>query len=357
MTDTRENDKPFISWVHFGDLHIQNAEDDNYLDFLDLIADVNRHLSSDLDFAFLPGDNADDGTEPQYKLVRQALDRLTLPVHIIAGDHDRKAGTLDLFRLYLERDLYRAFTLRGFRLLFLNAMDGSTQKEFDFSDEQATWLKDELSQAQCEGLRVLVFTHLYPSELQSQAERVGHFIREFQVPLVEMGHTHYNELANDGRTIYAATRSTGQIEEGPPGFSITVIDDDVLSWKFKERGPWPFVMIISPADERLITRPESARHVVRGSVSIRAKIWGSSSFRSVVCCVDQAAERAMQLRGNCWELTSILVNQSGYYEPPPRREVDYENAIGPYESKGILGTELGPNEKGRKGPWPSWRSK
>jgi hypothetical protein len=59
------------------------------------------------------------------------------------------------------------------------------------------------------------------------------------VELVEMGHMHYNELANDGHTIYAVTRSTGQIEEGSPGFSFTAINGDVVSWKFTEHGPWP----------------------------------------------------------------------------------------------------------------------
>ena len=386
MTNTQASATPFISWVHFGDLHIQNAEDENYLDFLDLIADVNQYLSGDLDFAFLPGDNADDGIESQYQLVRRALDRLTLPVHIITGDHDRKAGTLDLFQRYLEPDLHRAITLRSFRLLFLNALDGETPKEFDFSDGQTAWLEQQLTQAHREGLRPLVFTHLYPSELKNQAKRFCQLIRKFRVEVVEMGHTHYNELANDGQTIYAATRSTGQIEEGPPGFSITTIDDDVVSWKFNERGAWPLVMIISPSDERLITRPESATHVVRGSVSIKAKIWGSSSLSSVVCCINQAAHQAMQHRGHCWELTwnsqsvpdgkhtivvtaetsegeqardeiSILVNQTGHYDSPLRHEIDYENAIGPWEAKAILGTELGPNEKGTKGPWPSWRSK
>jgi hypothetical protein len=374
----------FISWAHFGDLHIQNAEDENYLDFLDIIDEVNQHLFGDLDFAFLPGDNADDGTEPQYRLVRQALDRLTLPVHIITGDHDRKTGTLHLFQRYLEPQLYRAVSLRGFRLLFLNALD--TSQHFDFSAAQMKWLEEQLKEAQRKGLRPLVFTHLYPSELRTQGKPFSHLILEFNVELVEMGHTHYNELANDGRTIYAATRSTGQIEEGPPGFSITTIDDDVVSWKFKERGPWPFVMITSPADERLITRPSSSHHVVRGFVSIKAKIWGSSSLTSVVCSVDQAAPQPMQLRDHYWELRwdshsvadgphsvlvtaetsdgrqatdqiSILVNQAGHYDSPRRHEIDYENTIGPYETKGILGTELGPNEKGTKGPWPSWRTK
>lgn len=377
---------PFISWVHFGDLHIQHADDENYLDFLDLIADVNQHLSGDVDFVFLPGDNSDDGTEPQYQLVKQALDKLTLPVHVISGDHDRKAGTLDLFRQYLEADLYRAVTLREFRLLFLNAMDGRTAKEFDFGVGQLEWLEKQLRQAQHEGLRPLVFTHLYPSELATQAKRFTRLIQEFRVELVEMGHTHYNELANDGRTIYTATRSTGQIEEGPPGFSITVIDDNVVSWRFKERGAWPFVMITSPSDQRLITRPDSASHVVRGLVSIRAKFWGNSSIRSVVWSVNGAAAQPMQLCGSRWHCKwnsqevpdglhsimvsvqtsesqqtsdeiSIVVNQAGCYDSPPKREVDYENAIGRWESKGILGTELGPNERGTKGPWPSWRRK
>jgi hypothetical protein len=375
-----------ISWVHFGDLHIQNADDENYLDFLDLLKEVNQYLAGDVDFAFLPGDNADDGREAQYLLVRRALERLTLPVHIIAGDHDRKAGTLEMFERYLEPDSYRALTLRGFRLLFLNALDGKTSKDFDFSCGQMEWLEGQLRDAHGEGLRPIVFTHLYPSELKTQAKRFQQLIRDCGVEIVEMGHTHYNELANDGRTIYAATRSTGQIEEGPPGFSVTAIDGDVVSWKFKERGVWPFVLITSPADERLIIKPESAAHVVRGMVLIRAKVWGSLSFASVVCSVDEAASQPMELRGHCWEWSwnsqsvadgrhsivvtadtadgrrardeiSILVNQAGHYDAPPRREIDYENALGRWEGKGILGTELGPNEKGTKGPWPSWRGR
>jgi 3',5'-cyclic-AMP phosphodiesterase len=243
-----------LSWVHFGDLHIQNGQNENYLDFLDLIQEANEHLAGKVDFAFLPGDNAEDGTEEQYEVVRQALDRLTLPVHIIAGDHDKKSGTLQQFGRYLESELYRARTLRKFRLFFLNAMNGKTKKDFDLGAEQIEWLEREIKGARAEELRPLLFLHLYPSELQTSAAELTRLIREFGVELVEMGHTHYNELANDGRTIYAVTRSTGQIEEGPPGFSLTTIDGAVIAWKFKTCGAWPLVMITSPADEKLITR-------------------------------------------------------------------------------------------------------
>ena len=374
-----------LSWVHFGDLHIRGAQDENYQDFLGLIQDANRHLAGSVDFAFLPGDNADDGSEAQYELISKALNGLAMPLHIITGDHDRKAGDLDLFRRYLETDLFRAVSLRGFLLLFLNAMDGKNAKTFDFGPEQMEWIEGQLSVARSARFRPIVFTHLYPSELVTQAEKFTRLLREFEVELVEMGHTHYNEVANDGRIIYAATRSTGQIEEGPPGFSLTVLDGDVVSWKFKERGPWPFVMITSPADEKLITRPANAAHVVRGSTTIRAKVYGDVSLSAVTCSIDDRAPHKMQSGNGSWEMEwnssevqdgthrisvramgenteaedviSVFVNQNGYYTPPRRSAVDYENTIGAYPVKGLLNTQLGPNENGTKGPWPSWRGK
>ena len=374
----------FISWAHFGDLHIKEAQDENYEDFLELIRQANEHLAGKVDFAFLPGDNADDGTEAQYQLVRSALDRLEVPVHVITGDHDKKSGSLDPFQRYLGPSLYHALDLRSFRLMFLNAMDAQEPDVFDLGREQVTWLQRELEQARAARLRPLLFHHLYPSELQTQAGTLTRLIREFQVELVEMGHTHYNELANDGRVIYTATRSTGQIEEGPPGFSLTAIDRSVISWKFKERGAWPFAMITCPADEKLITRPDDPCHVIRGVIPIRARVWNRAPVSTVMCSVDGAPEQPMQLRGEYWQLSwnsqsagdgvhtisvrahngekseatdtiSVLVSQSGHYAAPERSPIDYENTIGAYPTKGILGTQLGPNENGTKGPWPSWR--
>jgi len=316
--------------------------------------------------------------------VEAALKRLSLPVHAIPGDHDKATGTLHLFQRYLAPALYRAVDVLGFRLLFLNAMDGISPQSFDFSEEQMSWLERQLNGARVTGLRPLVFTHLYPSELETQGGRFSRAVCQAGVELVEMGHTHYNELANDGRTIYATTRSTGQAEEGPPGFSITVIDDDVIGWKFKERERWPLAMITSPADEKLITRPASPHHVVRGEISVCARVWDAQPIRSVVMLAGQGCERRMQLIDGIWtckwnsadvddgvhrlsiraetvdtrtaeDTISILISQSGKYRESARHSTDYENAIGPYPEKCIVGTQLGPNENGTKGPWPSWR--
>ena len=88
-----------------------------------------------------------------------------------------------------------------------------------------------------------------------------------------MGHTHYNEIANDGRTLYSATRSTGQIEEGPVGYSVTNIDGKVISWRFVELGKLPVVVITSPSDERLLTGSSGN---ARGKLKVRAKFWGKA---------------------------------------------------------------------------------
>jgi 3',5'-cyclic-AMP phosphodiesterase len=59
------DDSSVLSWLHFGDLHITQADQQNYRDFLALIEDANNHLGDGVNFAVLPGDNADDGIEDQ----------------------------------------------------------------------------------------------------------------------------------------------------------------------------------------------------------------------------------------------------------------------------------------------------
>ena len=51
----------------------------------------------------------------------------------------------------------------------------------------------------------------------------------------------------------------------------------------------------------------------------------------------------------------VYSNQQGRYSVPLRHILDYQNALGEWPEKHILGTELGPNENGR--PWPSRRKR
>jgi len=226
---------------------------------------------------------------------------------------------------------------------------------------------------------IVVFMHAYPSEHKEEARELLDLFRKSGVSLVEMGHTHYNELANDGQIIYAATRSTGQIEEGPVGFSVTTLDGGVVSWKFKPKGEWPLVIITSPADRRLIVEASNPAQLVRGTVQVRARIWGEG-IKDVAMALDGNEVRPPTTLDDCtwaaeWDSTQLadgahvlsvtaststgqtsdritaLVNQKGEYKSPARYATDYENTVGEWRDKHILGTELGPNDNGRH--WPS----
>jgi hypothetical protein len=377
--DERSATNKALAWLHFGDLHITSDEQQNYRDLLALIDDANKHLRGAIDFAVLPGDNADDGTRDQYRLIRRAIDRLQIPLQVIAGDHDVKTGSLDPFREGLGYDLPGGATIGGYRCLFLHSAVFHDRGVFGLGDEQEAWLSRELEAASSAGLRPVLFMHAYPSEHGRSSALLAELIRRHHVLFVDMGHTHYNEIANDGRTIYAATRSTGQIEEGPVGFSLTILDRDVVSWKFKPLGAWPFVMITSPADQHFIVEPERPDQVVRGVVEVRARTWDDQEIVSATCEIDGDSPRAMTQAGpgavwRClWDSTdradgahriavrvinasgmvaddsvTVLIDQAGRYTPPVREPGDSVNAVGAWAEKGVLGTQLGPNKNGRR---------
>ena len=386
MRPSRENFRPLdasgiLSWVHFGDLHLTTEHEQNYQDLLALIAEANAHLAGEngVNFALLPGDNADNGREAQYRLLRRALEGLRLPIRALPGDHDIQSGSLDLFKQYLEPGLPKSFVAGGCRCVFLNSVDIEGTEGFGHGPEQLAYLARELAEAERRRERAVLFMHTYPSELGDAAPPVTALIRRSGgVRVVEMGHTHYNEVANDGRVIYAATRSTGQIEEGPVGFSITCLDGDVVSWKFKALSDlWPFVMVTAPADRDLLT---AALGPVRGTVEVRARAWDSRGIVRASCRVDDGEFQPM-FRTNdaavwrwAWDSTKVpagehrltvraentvgaagediitaLCEQTGAYEAPIRSLVDLENQIGARPDKGLLGTQLGPNKNGH--PW------
>lgn len=379
----KPDDANVVGWIDFGDLHLTTADQQNYTDLQQLIEEANHYLRDQLQFAVLPGDNAEHGTASEYALVRRAVDMLRMPLFAIAGDHDLHSGSLDLFRRYLAPHPHYAFSLSGHRLLFLNTMEAGTHKAFAHSGEQLAWARVELESATRVNEECVIFMHYYPSEVATGGGELSALIDEFGVRLVEIGHTHYNELANDGTTIYAATRSTGQIEEGPVGFSITIFDRGVMSWKFHPLGVWPFAMITAPGEAALDTshRP----HPKAESLLVRARCWGDDAVESGLATlgVDGSCTAAMRWneKDNVWtaefetsdlksgmyrlrvdfrlvggtaatdwieirlgEEISLKTATSGF--PVSGKDKDF--VIQAQPDKGLLGTELGPNKNGHK---------
>jgi Icc protein len=367
-----------VSWIHFGDLHMTARQEQNCRDFLSLVEEVNRVMADSLSFAYLPGDNADHGNAEEYELVREGLDRLQLPWFAIVGDHDVHPKRHYNFLHFMMPEPFYRFEVGSYRFFGLDAFVSDDPKVFDISSEQLNWLQQELELATAIHKRSILFLHCYPSELGNSSSPLRGLIKRYGVLLVDMGHTHYNEIANDGRTLYTATRSTGQIEEGPVGFSVTNLDDGVVSWRFKPLGEWPLAMITAPVDERLITDREPRFRVGGERMTVRVKAWSDRKLlRGFVAIGDQkvdleqVADSALwhvnldihQLSGGVYSLTvnltdedgksgedviRVAVNSSEHYRRAIRPGCDKDNAVGAWLEHGILGTQLGPNKNGRK---------
>jgi len=260
-----------ISWIHFGDLHMTKAGEQNHLDLAKIVNEVNQAFAGSVSLVFLPGDIAHDGSRAAYKVVRGELDRLNVPWCAIVGDHDVHERSFANFLEAMSEQTHYAFTVGSVRFVAMNAFDVPHPASFAVSAEQLAWVRLELQTATGAGQRKVLLLHCYPSDLKVGGIQLMEALRHFDVSLIDMGHTHYNEIANDGRTLYTATRSTGQIEEGPVGYSVTNIDGDVVSWRFIELGKLPVVVITSPSDERLLTKSSGKPH---GTLKVRAKFWG-----------------------------------------------------------------------------------
>jgi predicted phosphodiesterase len=359
-----------ISWVHVGDLHMTSAGEQNHLDLAKIVNEVNRAFSDAVSFVFLPGDVADDGSRAAYAVVREELDRLKLPWCAIIGDHDVHEKSFANFREAMSDRNYYAFTVGDTRFLAMNAFDVPEPPSFTVSKEQLKWAEDELELATKNGQTKVILLHCYPSDLKVGREEVSRLIRDYDVRLVDMGHTHYNEIANDGRTLYSATRSTGQIEEGPVGYSIISIDGGAVSWRFNELGKLPIAIITSPSDERLLT---SGSEMPQGSLKVRAKFWGEAEATEATAHLDGQSNPMKRVSdSHVWE-AAIQTPHEGTHPlmvsfkdangdvasdeirlaVGERAELKFEardqdNALGAWPEHGLLGTQLGPNKNGKK---------
>ena len=207
----------------------------NELDLGHLVDTINAiYARGGVSFVYLPGDIADDGSAAAYRIVRSHLDRLAIPWCGVVGDHDVHEKSFQNFTTFIAGQLTSAFTVGPYRFLRLNAFSEPRPDSFVVDAAQLTWVEDELRTCAQQGMRAVLLLHCYPSDLKQGGAALEELIRRYSVLLVDMGHTHYNELSNDGRTLYSATRSTGQIEEGPVGFSVVSLDGDAVSWHFVE---------------------------------------------------------------------------------------------------------------------------
>jgi Icc protein len=273
-----------ITVVVPGDLHLTDRGLANHRAAERMIDEVNHLIRPD--FVQFIGDNVQDATDDQFRLFLELAGRLESPHYALVGDHDVKDDPrAERFRRYVG-DPSGSNSVGGFRFIRLNTREA---RPVGLSSGQVDWFTSEVDSALERGERCVVFQHNYPFKIWEDYDGPGidgwrEVVQTRRIEAIVCGHTHYWQVANDGRNPSIAVRSIGDPEGGPPGYAILHLAGDDLAVKYRpvdEGGP--IAMVIHPRDSILAT---SGRHVVRGHDQLLTRVWSTLPVASAVARVD-----------------------------------------------------------------------
>ena len=279
-----QNTNTPIIFVVPSDLHLTERGLDSHRAALWMVEDVNRIIRPD--FVQFIGDNAQNAREQEFQIFREICDRLEVPFQVLVGDHDVHEDPQALkFRKFFG-DTYGVSSLRGFRFVRLNTLEF---RPLGLSNEQTRWFRKQVDGGLAMNERVVVFQHHYPYKVWEDFDGPGidawrEVVQTRRIAAVFTGHTHYGQMANDGRNIAVATRSIGDPEGGPSGYTLAFLHGDDLAVTYRSADDHaPLVLITHPREKLLAT---GHAHIVSGSNHIRVRAWSPGALTLVQGRID-----------------------------------------------------------------------
>jgi predicted phosphodiesterase len=267
-----------------GDLHLTEPGLPNHAAALWAVEEANERVRPD--FVQFIGDNVQDATPAQFALFHDVAGRLAAPWFALVGDHDIHGNpAATAFRRHIG-DPTGAISIGGFRFVRLNTQEA---RPVGLSFEQLAWFRSEADIAAATGERLVVFQHNYPYQIWEDFAGPGvdgwrEIVQTRRVHAILCGHTHYRQEANDGRNAVIATRSIGDPEGGPAGYTVAVFAGDDFAQTFRsveDRGPQ--VLITHPQDALLATGPA---HIVKGVDEVRVRVWSRGAVFAATGRID-----------------------------------------------------------------------
>jgi hypothetical protein len=279
-----------------GDLHLTNADLPNHGVACWAVDQANDFIRPD--FVQFIGDNVQDGTDTQFELFRDLTNRLRVPCFALVGDHDAQGDPeATRFRKHVD-DTCGSTRRGGLRFLRLNTQEG---KPVGLSAEQLGWFRAEVDAALAAGEKVVIFQHNYPYQVWEDFAGPGidgwrEVVQTRRVHAIMTGHTHYWQVANDGRDALVTTRSIGDPEGGPPGYTLAYFEGEDFAVTYRtveDRGP--VVLVSHPREAILATGPV---HVVKDADEVRVQVWSAGRIETVACRVDDGQWQVMRQAGD-----------------------------------------------------------
>ncbi len=215
------------------------------------VVEAVRSLPNPVDAVAVTGDLTDDGSEENYRRVRELLERFDAPVHVLPGNHDDRRNLRQAFDLpgTGEEPINYSVAVGELRLVVFDSIVPG-QDPGEYGQEQLRWLDRELSRHS--GSPTLLALHhpplvtgipgwdainLTPADHEAMAEVVA---RNPQLLAVAGGHLHRTAASIlAGCAVFSAPSASLQARPDfeandvdfvdPPGFALHVFHDGDFS--------------------------------------------------------------------------------------------------------------------------------
>ncbi len=152
-------DRPTLL-AQISDLHIGASEKGiDPVPHLEAVVEAIQSLPNEVDAVLVSGDLTHDGGLPEFRLVRDLLERLDAPLHVLPGNHDDRALLRETFDLHGAGDepVNYSVDVGELRLVVFDS-NVPRQDPGRYSPEQLDWLDAEL-RAQPERPTLLAMHH------------------------------------------------------------------------------------------------------------------------------------------------------------------------------------------------------
>lgn len=215
------------------------------------VVEAVRSLPNPVDAVVVTGDLTDDGSEENYRRVRELLERFDAPVHVLPGNHDDRRNLRQAFGLpgTGEEPINYSVAIGELRLVVFDSIVPG-QDAGEYSEEQLDWLDQELGRHS--GSPTLLALHhpplptgmpewdainLTPADREAMADVVA---RHPQLLAIAGGHLHRTAAGTlAGCAVFSAPSASLQARPDfanndvdfvdPPGFALHVFHDGDFS--------------------------------------------------------------------------------------------------------------------------------
>jgi Icc protein len=215
------------------------------------VVEAVRSLPNPVDAVVVTGDLTDDGSEENYRRVRELLERFDVPVHVLPGNHDDRRNLRQAFDLSgaEAEPVNYSVAVGALRLVVFDSIVPG-QDPGEYGQDQLGWLDQELGR-HSDSPTLLALHHpplvtgspgwdainLTPADREAMAEVIA---RHPQLLAIAGGHLHRTTTATlAGCAVFSAPSASLQARPDfeandvdfidPPGFALHVFHDGDFS--------------------------------------------------------------------------------------------------------------------------------